>query len=167
LVVESTVLALAALDWFMQNALQILYNPDHSSLPPFPVAAQVPAAVDRTASFAGAQQYASLMPLRSGDVFAGFVIERFLGSGATGEVYLARHPRLPWFDALKVLPAALTADAEFRRRFNREADLAATLWHPHIVGIHDHGKDLSPRAAKCGWPDSPPFTAARTQNSII
>jgi serine/threonine protein kinase len=80
------------------------------------------------------------MPLKDGDFFAGFVIERFLGSGAMGEVYLARHPRLPRFDALKVLPAALTDDAEFRRRFEREADLAATLWHPHIVGIHDRGE---------------------------
>ena len=80
------------------------------------------------------------MPLKNGDVFAGFVIERFLGSGAMGEVYLARHPRLPRLDALKVLPAALTGNAEFRRRFEREADLAATLWHQHIVGIHDRGE---------------------------
>lgn len=88
----------------------------------------------------GVQQYAFPVPLNSGDVFAGFVIERFLGSGAMGEVYLARHPRLPRFDAVKVLPAALTDDAEFRRRFEREADLAATLWHQHIVGIHDRGE---------------------------
>jgi serine/threonine protein kinase len=80
------------------------------------------------------------MPLEYGVVFAGFVIERFLGSGAMGEVYLARHPRLPRLDALKVLPAALTDNAEFRRRFEREADVAATLWHPHIVGIHDRGE---------------------------
>jgi serine/threonine protein kinase len=79
------------------------------------------------------------MPLESGAAFAGFVIDRFLGSGAMGEVYLARHPRLPRHDALKVLPAALTGNAEFRRRFEREADLAATLWHQHIVGIHDRG----------------------------
>ena len=80
------------------------------------------------------------MPLENGGVFAGFVIERFLGSGAMGEVYLARHPRLPRSDALKVLPGALTDDTEFRRRFEREADLAATLWHQHIVGIHDRGE---------------------------
>jgi serine/threonine protein kinase len=80
------------------------------------------------------------MPLEHGVVFAGFVIERFLGSGAMGEVYLARHPRLQRLDALKVLPAALTDNAEFRRRFEREVDVAATLWHPHIVGIHDRGE---------------------------
>jgi len=57
-----------------------------------------------------------------------------------GEVYLAEHPRLPRLDALKVLPTAVSVDPEFRARFNREADLAANLWHPHIVGVHDRGE---------------------------
>ena len=57
-----------------------------------------------------------------------------------GEVYLAQHPRLPRRDALKVLPTAVSADSEYRQRFNREADIAATLWHPHIVGVHDRGE---------------------------
>jgi serine/threonine-protein kinase len=57
-----------------------------------------------------------------------------------GEVYLAQHPRLPRLDALKILPEALTDDEEFRARFRREADLAASLWHPHIVGVHDRGE---------------------------
>lgn len=80
------------------------------------------------------------MPLNEGDVFAGYTIVRLLGSGGMGEVYLAQHPRLPRRDALKVLPTALTADGEFRQRFSREADIAAELWHPHIVGIHDRGE---------------------------
>jgi serine/threonine protein kinase, bacterial len=78
--------------------------------------------------------------LKPGDVFAGYTIVRLLGSGGMGEVYLAQHPRLPRRDALKVLPAGLTADSEFRKRFSREADIAAELWHPHIVGIHDRGE---------------------------
>src|SRR5512135_3153359 len=56
------------------------------------------------------------------------------------EVYLALHPRLPRRDVIKVLAEAVTADPEFRERFNREADIAATLWHPHIVGVHDRGE---------------------------
>jgi serine/threonine protein kinase, bacterial len=80
------------------------------------------------------------MPLASGAVFAGYTIEQLLGAGAMGEVYLAQHPRLPRLDALKILPPALTDDADFRERFNREADLAATLWHPHIVRLHDRGQ---------------------------
>jgi serine/threonine protein kinase len=80
------------------------------------------------------------MPLNIGDVFAGYTIVRRLGSGGMGEVYLAQHPRLPRRDALKVLPAALTADHDFGQRLSREADIAAELWHPHIVGIHDRGE---------------------------
>src|SRR5688500_724004 len=80
------------------------------------------------------------MPLESGQVFAGYTIVRLVGSGGMGEVYLAQHPRLPRQDALKVLPASFSADGEFRQRFQREADLAATLWHPHIVGRHDRGE---------------------------
>jgi serine/threonine protein kinase, bacterial len=78
--------------------------------------------------------------LKEGDVFAGYTIVRQLGSGGMGEVYLAQHPRLPRRDALKVLPAALTSDTAYRQRFSREADIAAELWHPHIVGIHDRGE---------------------------
>jgi serine/threonine-protein kinase len=72
--------------------------------------------------------------------FAGYTVLRQLGSGGMADVYLAKHPRLPRRDALKVLAKEMTADGEFRERFNREADLAATLWHPHIVAVHDRGE---------------------------
>ncbi len=80
------------------------------------------------------------MPLGRGQAFAGYTIVRLLGSGGMGEVYLAGHPRLPRRDALKILPEAMTGDSEFRERFRREADLAATLWHPNIVAVHDRGE---------------------------
>jgi serine/threonine protein kinase, bacterial len=64
-----------------------------------------------------------------GETFAGYTILRRLGSGGMAEVYLAQHPRLPRH-ALKVMSEAITADTDFRERFHREADLAATLWHP-------------------------------------
>ena len=80
------------------------------------------------------------MSLADGQVFAGYTIVRRLGSGGMGEVYLVQHPRLPRRDALKVLPAEVTDDTEYRQRFNREADVAAALWHPHIVTVHDRGE---------------------------
>src|SRR5689334_23742710 len=80
------------------------------------------------------------MPLANGEEFAGYEIDRLLGTGGMGEVYLAHHPRLPRQDALKILTSASTRDDEFRARFTREAELAATLWHPHIVRVLDRGE---------------------------
>ena len=79
------------------------------------------------------------MPLAEGEVIDGYTIVRSIGAGGMGEVYLAQHPRLPRRDALKVLAATVCADSEYRQRFEREADIAATLWHPHIVEVHDRG----------------------------
>ena len=78
--------------------------------------------------------------LSEGDVFAGYTIERQLGAGGMGEVYLARHPRLPRHDALKILAAPLADNEHFRARFEREADLVAGLRHPSIVGVYDRGE---------------------------
>ncbi len=80
------------------------------------------------------------MSLDAGQVFAGYTILRVLGAGGMGRVYLAAHPRLPREDALKVLPPEVTGDPQYRERFEREAELAAGLSHPHIVGVHDRGE---------------------------
>lgn len=75
--------------------------------------------------------------LGPGMTVAGYRIDRKLGAGGMGSVYLAQHPRLPRKDALKVLTRG--ADPEFRARFLREAELAGRLDHPNIVGIYDCG----------------------------
>ncbi|WP_155725882.1 serine/threonine-protein kinase, partial [Mycobacterium avium] len=80
------------------------------------------------------------MALTEGAQFAGYTIVRQLGSGGMGEVYLVRHPRFPRLEALKVLRADLSANTAFQQRFNREAELAGGLWHPHIIGVHDRGE---------------------------
>jgi serine/threonine protein kinase, bacterial len=80
------------------------------------------------------------MSLAAGQTFAGYAILRRLGSGAMGEVYLVQHPRLPRRDALKVLAEHVSADPEYRERFNREAQNAATLSHPNIVAVYDRGE---------------------------
>ena len=79
------------------------------------------------------------MPLADGQIFAGYTIGRILGAGGMGEVYLARHPRLPRHDALKVLGVEVSHDEEYRQRFNQEAEMVATLRHPNIVTIYDRG----------------------------
>ncbi len=80
------------------------------------------------------------MPLVDGQVVAGYTILRTLGAGGMGEVYLVQHPRLPRYDALKVLGSSVSRDDEYRQRFNLEADMVSTLTHPHIVTIYDRGE---------------------------
>jgi serine/threonine-protein kinase len=78
--------------------------------------------------------------LIAGSVVAGYTIEGVLGQGGMGTVYRARNPSLPRSDALKVLSAELSAGDQFRRRFEREAELAATLDHPNIVTVYARGE---------------------------
>ena len=80
------------------------------------------------------------MSLAVGATFDGYTILRPLGAGGMAEVYLAQHPRLPRRGALKILSEAITADSAYRERFQREADLAAALWHPNVVAVHDRGE---------------------------
>ncbi|MFD5178527.1 bifunctional serine/threonine protein kinase/MFS transporter [Nocardia sp. NPDC058379] len=72
-------------------------------------------------------------------IFAGYGVERILGRGGMGTVYLARHPRLPRHVALKILNQDMLGDHEIRQRFEREADLVARLEHPNIVAVQDRG----------------------------
>jgi predicted Ser/Thr protein kinase len=65
-----------------------------------------------------------------------YAVERELGRGGMGVVYLARDVRLDRAVALKVLPAELAARADTRERFLREARTAAQLSHPHIVPVY-------------------------------
>jgi Tol biopolymer transport system component len=63
-------------------------------------------------------------------------VRDLLGTGGMGEVYRARDTRLRREVAMKVLPAAVAADAERLARFEREAQLLASLSHPGIATIH-------------------------------
>src|SRR5436190_18580181 len=79
------------------------------------------------------------MPLAAGTCFGPYETVAFLGAGGMGEVYEAIDTRLNRRVALKILPAALVADEERRRRFVQEAQLASALQHPNIVTIFDIG----------------------------
>jgi eukaryotic-like serine/threonine-protein kinase len=80
------------------------------------------------------------MALDPGTVVSGYRIERVLGSGGMGTVYLARNPMLPRSDALKILSAEFSQDPAFRTRFTQEADLAASLDHPNVVTVYTRGE---------------------------
>jgi formylglycine-generating enzyme len=70
-----------------------------------------------------------------------YTIVRKLGSGAMGVVWLAHDPDLDRNVAIKILPPAYAKDADFVKRFLREARLAAKLHHPNAVTVHDVGAD--------------------------
>jgi serine/threonine-protein kinase len=70
-------------------------------------------------------------------------IERFLGAGSVGTVYVARHVRSGGLYAVKVLHRRLAASADVYQRFQDEARLIATLRHPHILPITDFDRDES------------------------
>ncbi|MBK9187417.1 MAG: serine/threonine-protein kinase [Phycisphaerales bacterium] len=65
-----------------------------------------------------------------------FKIERELGRGGMGVVYLATDTRLDRQVAIKALPADLAADPDRLARFQREAKVLASLNHPNVGGIH-------------------------------
>jgi hypothetical protein len=71
-----------------------------------------------------------------GSCLAHYQVLELLGRGGMGEVYAAEDTRLRRKVAIKVLPAAMAADPERRRRFEREAQAIASLNHPGIVTIH-------------------------------
>jgi len=74
--------------------------------------------------------------IKPGQILAHYRIERLIGQGGMGAVFLARDTKLNRDVALKVLPEAMAADAERLARFRREAQAVAALNHPHIVTLH-------------------------------
>ena len=77
---------------------------------------------------------------RIGTEVGGYRILEPLGSGGTSVVYRAEHVRLGRRAALKLLTPAL-GEADFRERFLRESQLAASLDHPSIVPVYDAGEE--------------------------
>src|SRR3954469_5475420 len=75
-----------------------------------------------------------------GDHVAGYRIERQLGRGGMGVVYLAEQVRLRRYVALKLIVPELAEDDEFRRRFERESQMAASLDHPNVIPVYEAGE---------------------------
>jgi serine/threonine-protein kinase len=76
------------------------------------------------------------MSLTIGSRLGTYEIAALIGTGGMGEVYRARDTRLKREVALKVLPAEFSQDPDRLARFQREAELLATLNHPNIAHIH-------------------------------
>ena len=79
------------------------------------------------------------MTLISGTRLGPYEIQSPLGAGGMGEVYRALDTRLDRIVAVKILPSSLSADADAKKRFDREARTISSLNHPNICTLHDVG----------------------------
>ncbi|HVQ58243.1 MAG TPA: serine/threonine-protein kinase [Solirubrobacterales bacterium] len=79
--------------------------------------------------------------LADGDEFAGYRIERRLGRGGMGILYLAVEPGLDRRVALKLIAPGAAADDVFAKRFAEESRIAASIEHPNVVPIYAAGEE--------------------------
>jgi len=77
--------------------------------------------------------------LESGARLGPYEVVEAIGAGGMGEVYKGRDTRLDRSVAIKVLPSHLSANADFRLRFEREARAISAISHPHICALYDVG----------------------------
>jgi serine/threonine-protein kinase len=77
-----------------------------------------------------------------GTTLGNFAIERRLGGGGMGDVYVARQLSMDRLVALKVLPQALTRKPSLIERFRHEVRMSARLEHPHVVTAFEAGEDF-------------------------
>src|SRR5690349_18565755 len=79
--------------------------------------------------------------IEPGTMLGHYRIDRRLGEGGMGEVWLARDQRLNRDVAMKMLPPGTAGDRDLMSRFVQEAQLASSLSHPNIAHIYDIGND--------------------------
>ncbi|HUO72043.1 MAG TPA: serine/threonine-protein kinase [Solirubrobacteraceae bacterium] len=83
----------------------------------------------------------SAVELAAGTQFAGYVVEGIAGRGGMGIVYRARQLRPARTVALKVISPALADDREFRERFARESEIAASIEHSNVIPVYQVGEE--------------------------
>jgi len=79
--------------------------------------------------------------LAQGQLIADYRIESVAGTGGMGVVYKATQRSLDRTVALKVILDEIAEGADYRERFQREARLAASIDHPHVVSVYDVGEE--------------------------
>ena len=106
--------------------------------------------------------------LQAGAIVAGYRLEREVGGGGMGVVWRARDLTLERPVALKLIRPDVAADRGFRERFTREAKLAASLDHAHVLPVYEAGRQTASSTWRCASSRamtlprcSPPSAASR------
>jgi serine/threonine-protein kinase len=127
-----------------QSSIQPLALPAQRPAPPQPGAAGADLPLAHTlASRSDPEQIAQASPLPPGRKIAGrYAIEREIGHGGMGYVYLARDEKLGERVALKVISSTMATDpVAASERFRREVSSARKVTHPNVIRIHDLVED--------------------------
>src|SRR5687767_9586921 len=106
------------------------------------------------------------MSLTPGTRLGPYEIVSALGAGGMGEVYRARDARLGRDVAVKILPDLFAADADRVARFQREAQMLASLNHPHIAQIYGVEEVGTQRALVLELVDGPTLADRIAQGAI-
>ncbi len=80
----------------------------------------------------------------SGQTLGMYVLDRLIGEGAMGRVYLAKHNRIGREAAIKVLKSEHARHKDLVQRFIQEATAVNAIKNEHIVEVHDFGEELGP-----------------------
>lgn len=122
--------------------LSVVSDPEATAPGSSPARVEAPAAGESLETGGFVELHPTLSPIRSGLVFEGkWRIEKKIGEGGMGTVFLARDLQLDRQVAVKVLSSALAHDPEVVSRFEREARLTASLEHPNIVPVYAVGSN--------------------------
>src|SRR5438128_4478268 len=106
------------------------------------------------------------MAVTIGKAFGLYEVTALLGEGGMGQVYRARDTRLQRDVALKLLPDAFTFDADRLARFQREAQVLASLNHPNIAAIYGIEESKPARALVMELVDGPTLAERIAQRPI-
>jgi Tol biopolymer transport system component len=108
----------------------------------------------------------SKVTISVGTKFGYYDVRELLGAGGMGQVWRAHDTRLGRYVALKVLHAALAKDSDRLARFRREAQVLASLNHPHIATIHGFEEERGLPVLVMELVEGPTLTQRITQGSI-
>ena len=106
------------------------------------------------------------MPLNVGSRIAHYDVTALIGEGGMGQVYQATDTKLNRQVALKILPEAFAADPDRLARFQREAQVLASLNHPNIAQIHGIEEDEGTRALVLELVEGPTLADRISQGPI-